>query len=325
MKIFESQSLASLSKALAPYPNLLKIVEAVLVYWPEHESFLLMRFAEAYRETFDVSEEVARLTLATMHEDLQLYVEGYRWICETFVTEDLAFRRTGRYRLSRFEEADAEVYARPEYMTNYLKGIILSQCLWANQAISFSFYIESFLKRIPQSKTHLEIGPGHGLLMHFASRFLPNAELVGWDASESSIAMTDHTLSILGSGRPYRLESRNILEPQNVADAFDSVVMSEVLEHLERPEVALQAVRRLLKDNGLAFFNIPLNSPAPDHIYLWRSTEEVENDIRSNGFTIVASHAVPSTGYDLERARRRSVTINSLIIAKRAAAHTEAF
>jgi len=86
---------------------------------------------------------------------------------------------------------------------------------------------------------------------------------------------------------------------------------------LDRPVAALTSVLQALKPGGLAFFNVPVNSPAPDHIYYWGSPIEVEELVRSVGFTIVDSDVAPTTGYSFERALRRKVTINSLIIAER--------
>lgn len=42
-------------------------------------------------------------------------------------------------------------------------------------------------------------------------------------------------------------------------DFFDLVGAFEVLEHLERPEVALQSVARVVKPGGLFIFSVPMN------------------------------------------------------------------
>lgn len=303
---------------LAAYPCLAEIASEVLATWPEHASFLAARFADPEDPTLPLSEEMSRLVLKLMGFDVPAYCKGYRWMCETFVNEDLFFRRHGCYRLSSFADANQQVYAQQDYMDNYLKGILLSQILWANQARSFQFYVDQFLSKLPVDADYLEVGPGHGLLMYFASQTLVEGTVTGWDASQSSIDMTRKMLETMNVSRPCHLEFGDVQETPSVTDRFDAVVVSEVMEHLERPEAALRTVHKVLNDTGLAFFNVPVNSPAPDHIYLWRSPEEVEDLVRNAGFAIVNHAAVASTGYDLERAKRRKVTINSLIVAKRA-------
>lgn len=219
--------------------------------------------------------------------------------------------------MTSFVDVYREVYSRSDYMSKYLRGLLLSQVLWANQATSFHFYVERFLGRLKPNADYLEIGPGHGLLMYFAARSASIGSITGWDVSESSLAMTSRTLETIGVQKTFTLKLHNILEPPSVSEAYDAIVLSEVLEHLDRPIAALATVFQALKHGGLAFFNVPVNSPAPDHIYYWGSPNEVEELIRSVGFTIVDTDAAPTTGYNLERALRRKVTVNSLIVAAR--------
>jgi 2-polyprenyl-3-methyl-5-hydroxy-6-metoxy-1,4-benzoquinol methylase len=303
--------------ALKNYPDLACISEGVLAAWPEHQSFLAVRFSDPIEPTLPLAEKMANLILRITGDELPKFIAGYRWVCETLVSEDLHFRRTGRYRWSSFEDVYREVYSRDEYMSNYLRGLLLSQVLWANQAAAFHFYVEQFLARLKPEADFLEIGPGHGLLVYFAARSQQIRSITGWDVSDSSLSMTRHTLETIGINRQFTLSLHNILEPASVFQAYDAVVVSEVLEHLDRPEAALDSVLKALRPGGLAFFNVPTNSPAPDHIYLWDSPAAVEDLVRSRGFSIVSSDAAPTTGYDLDRALRRKVNINSLIIAMR--------
>jgi len=307
----------ALAAIMDSHPALARISRAVLEMWPEHAAFLDLRFADGADPALPIAEEMAGLVLRIIGDDMDRFVAGYRWMCEAFVAEDLHFRRTGRYRLSSFDDAYREVYSRADYMSNYLRGILLSQVLWANQATSFQFYVDRFLGRLKPGADYLEIGPGHGLLVYFAARSSNVGSISGWDVSESSLAMTRHTLETIGVERPFTLTLHNILEPPSVSRAFDAVVLSEVMEHLDRPEAAIDSILEALRPGGLAFFNVPVNSPAPDHIYYWGSPAEIEDLVRSRGFAIVDSAAAPTTGYDLGRALRRKVTVNALIVAAR--------
>jgi 2-polyprenyl-3-methyl-5-hydroxy-6-metoxy-1,4-benzoquinol methylase len=309
-------TLPSLSN-LVPFPSLASICADVLDVWPQHRQFLSLRFADPTEPALPITEEMAGLVVQIAGNNLPAFADDYRWTCETLIEEDLYFRRTGGYRWTFFEDAYREVYSRADYMQKYLRGLLLSQVLWANQAASFHFYVKRFLGRLEPNADYLEIGPGHGLLMHFAARSPLISSITGWDVSESSLAMTRHTLETIGVQDTFTLELHNILEPPTVSQAYDAVVVSEVLEHLDRPEAALVTVFQALKPGGLAFLNVPVNSPAPDHIYYWGSPFEVEELVRSVGFSIVDSDAAPTTGYSLERALRRKVTINSLIVAAR--------
>lgn len=299
------------------HPNLARLAAAVLKCWPEHCGFLVQRFADADDPTLPISEEMAGLVLRIAGDDLADHAAAYRWTCEALLAEDLHFRRKGTYRLSTFADAMREVYSRPEFMGRYLRGLLLSQVLWANQAAAFHFYVERFLNRLDSGADFLEIGPGHGLLIHFAAASSRVGAITGWDVSDSSLAMTRHTLDAIGTKRPVTLTTADILDPPSVSAQFDAVVMSEVLEHLDQPQAALDAVFRALRPGGFAYFNVPVNSPAPDHIFCWDGPAAVEDMVRLRGFTIVDSASAPTTGYTLERALRRKVTVNALIVASR--------
>lgn len=302
---------------LGQHPSLAHLCGVVLDEWPEHFQFLQSRFLDLSDPALPITEEMAGLVIRIAGNNLPQFANSYRWTCEALIAEDLYFRRTGAYRRVSFEDVNREVYSRADYMPKYLRGLLLSQVLWANQAASFHFYVERFLGRLKPKADFLEIGPGHGLLMYFAARSKFIGSMTGWDVSESSLAMTRHTLETIGIQTPFKLNLHDILKPPSVSEAYDAIVLSEVLEHLEHPVAALTTVFQALKPGGLAFFNVPVNSPAPDHIYYWGSPIEVEELVRSIGFTIVDADAAATTGYSLERALRRKVTINSLIVAAR--------
>ena len=155
---------------LKPFPSLNSICAAVLDVWPQHQSFLSLRFADPTEPTLPLAEEMAELVVQIAGNDMPAFADSYRWTCEALIAEDLHFRRTGGYRWASFEDANREVYSRADYMQKYLCGLLLSQVLWANQATAFHFYVERFLARLKPGADLLEIGPGHGLLMYFAVR-----------------------------------------------------------------------------------------------------------------------------------------------------------
>jgi 2-polyprenyl-3-methyl-5-hydroxy-6-metoxy-1,4-benzoquinol methylase len=303
--------------SLAAFPSLARICSAVLAVWPEHKKFLDVRFSGLTDDSLSFAEELAGLVVRIAGDDLPKYADSYRWVCANLLEEDLLFRRTGSYRWSSFDDAYREVYSRTDYMSRYLRGLLLSQVLWANQTNAFHFYVQRFLTRLKAGTDYLEVGPGHGLLMYFATRSPHIGSMTGWDVSESSLDMTRATMQAMGASGRFKLELHNILKPPSVIKKYDAVVVSEVLEHLDQPEAALATVFQALKPDGLIFLNVPVNSPAPDHIYNWESPAALEEIVRQAGFELVESDAAPTTGYSLERALRQQVAVNALIIARR--------
>lgn len=297
----------------AHFPRLAEITNVLLQEWPKHEAYLAKSFIDPAGLVF--AEELAAMIARLTEGRLSQACADYRWTCEALVDEEIHFRRTGTYRLSTFAEAEAQVYGRPDFMAPYLNGLLLSQLFWAHHRGVMAHYRDVYLPR--RSGRHLEVGPGHGLLLFMAARSGRFDQVAGWDVSATSLDHTGAALDKLG-GAPVALARHDILGALPASEAFDSIVASEVLEHLEQPEQALATFRALLAPGGQLFVNVPVNSPAPDHIRLFSTPEEVVEIVRQAGFDIIETAFFPLTGYSLEKARKTKTTISCAVTAVRA-------
>lgn len=302
---------------LAGWPALRNLVEAQLAFWPEHEGFLAKRFRDRDTDHLAMAEELAGLILRLHPEELGFLCAGYRWMCDRVMEEELHFRRAGSYRVTTFAEAERAIYANREAMTLYMNGLLVSQVLWSNHTDASAWYRRHFLDAAPAGHDHLEVGPGHGLLLYFAASHPRTGSVTAWDVSATSLAATRHTLDHLGVRRPIGLEKRDVLAGTPPEAIFDSIVISEVLEHLEHPREVLKRLRRCLRPGGRIYVNMPINSPAPDHIFLLRQPEEVMAMLEQAGFAIAEHRFFPAVGYTEERARKAGTTISCLAIGIR--------
>jgi 2-polyprenyl-3-methyl-5-hydroxy-6-metoxy-1,4-benzoquinol methylase len=300
----------SLREAISAHPSLRRLVELQLSVSSEHERFLTQRFAAA---NLDFADRIAALVVR-LAPDLQQLALDYHWLCEEMNKEELYFRRTGEYRLSTFEAANREVYANAEYMRRYMNGVLLSHIFWDNHARVIEYYASSFLPTNRDGYRHLEVGPGHGLLIYLAASDRRCASATGWDVSDTSIAATRTMLSRLGVTRAVELVRQNIFDAVADDQRFDSIVISEVCEHLEDPKAALRQLRARLAPRGRIFVNVPVNSPAPDHIYLLRTPEEAADLVRDAGLEIESVTLFPMTGLTEKQARKLRGTISCVVV-----------
>lgn len=297
------------------YPALAGLVEAVSAAWPEHCGFVGKSFGGEDPEGLNWAEAVAKLITALAGDGLPGVAADYRWTCERLLEEELHFRRSGAYRLATFAAAEREVYADAAFMGRYVNGLLLSHLFWANHRRVLRFYDQRFLPDDGRAFRHLEVGPGHGLLLYLAARRSGCRLAAGWDVSATSARHTRACLDRLGAPAAVAVECRDLLSCGTRPESFDSIVASEVLEHLEHPAEALAALRRLLVPGGRLFVNMPVNSPAPDHIHLLRRPEEVADLVADSGYRILETAFFPATGYTEERARRQEATISCAVIA----------
>jgi 2-polyprenyl-3-methyl-5-hydroxy-6-metoxy-1,4-benzoquinol methylase len=299
------------------FPQLEKLVAHQLAVFPGHEPFLQKRFSAVSRGDLLFAEEIAGKVIQIAGERLDSVCEDYRWLSETVLDEELHFRRTGRYRLSTFEQADKQVYSNSQLMSRYMNGLLASQLWWRNHTEMLEFFRGDFVNRNPRSFTHLEIGPGHGLFLYFAAASPDCQTAEAWDISDASLGNTRQALSSMHIEEKVSLKKVNLFEAPKVQ--FDSIAFSEVLEHLEHPREALDILHGLLADDGRIFVNAPINSPAPDHLYLFETPEELLAMIVEAGFIVESSRMVPCTGATLERARKRKLSISVGAIVRKAA------
>jgi 2-polyprenyl-3-methyl-5-hydroxy-6-metoxy-1,4-benzoquinol methylase len=294
-----------------------RLRERVAARWPEHKPFVDRCVAGCTSAARVTTARNAELIERLAGDDVDRMIDGYRWMCDMVLEEELEFRRLGHYRHSTFEAAAQAVYANTPVMEKYMSGLLLSQVLWPNHVSIFDFYARTYLAALRPGGRHLEIGPGHGLLLFHAAE-LASADVVGWDVSPTSLRHTAACLSRLGAKGQVALEERDLFAPVASDDVgrFGSVVISEVLEHLEAPRAALETVRKVLAPGGRAFVNAPVNSPALDHIYLFGTPEELIEMVRGVGFEVESVHIAPAAGYPETRARKQRLAISVALVAR---------
>lgn len=305
------------------YPALAAMIDRQISVFPQHQSYLKRRFESASSGELSFCEDLCLLILKISGNELPTFLNDYRWLCGVMLEEELFFRRENRYRLSSFAEAERTVYADRAFMTRYMNGVLMTQLWWANHSTVLQYFRDVFLPANKQKYRHLEIGPGHGLFLFLAASAPHAGAIAGWDVSPASVATTRHAMSAMGVTRPFDLSLVNIFEAPDHLDSaifsqqFDSITFSEVLEHLENPAQALAAIAKLLAPSGRAFINAPVNSPAPDHIWLFRSPEEVVDLVKESGLLVEDVLLAPLGGETVEEARAMALTISTIVVAKK--------
>lgn len=297
------------------FPHLVAMMRRQIALFPEHEAYLEKRFRNSDDGELSFCDEIAAAIVRIAQRDADRICSDYRWLTERVIEEELYFRRTGSYRLSSFREAEAEVYANSEYMARYMNGLLASQLWWSNHTAVLRFFRDRFLGALPEDFSHLEIGPGHGLLLAMAAGSPKCAASEGWDVSDASIAKTRAALSSLGVRADVQLRKVDLFAAP--AGSFTALTFSEILEHLERPLEALRILNGLVAPGGYLFVNAPVNSPAPDHIFLFDTPEAIIDLLQKAGFVVEDCLFAPCTGANLERARRQRLSISAAIVARK--------
>ncbi|OVE74919.1 hypothetical protein BVX95_00645 [archaeon D22] len=193
-----------------------------------------------------------------------------------FLKLQIELEKTGQYKYKTFEEIQKNVYENKNVMDNmYLNGLLLSQSFWTNHNQILSFFIDKFSKNNKENGSVLEVPIGTGIFMSEFSNHNQMWKGTGYDLSESSVQYAKKVLKINSPDQDIKVSQKNIFEINN-STKYDRIICGELLEHLEEPEKLLQKLNLLVKNDGKVFLTTAIWAAAIDHIYLFRSVEEVK-------------------------------------------------
>lgn len=205
-------------------------------------------------------------------------MKGLAFHSMEFLKRQIEFAKTGEYKASDYDTVYKEVYSNAAVMAQYLDGLLLTYIAWPNHYRLLNWYRDAYLaKAIPGEC--LEIGPGHGWLALWQLRSNPANRFLGLDISPHSVAYSRGVLAAAGI-EPSRWKVLEQDAQKGIAaheKPFDRVVIAEVIEHLAKPEIIVEAALSRSHKGTLFFITTVVNLEAVDHIYLFRSLREVRD------------------------------------------------
>jgi len=109
----------------------------------------------------------------------------------------------------------------------------------------------NLIRQIEHEKFHsvLEVGCGYGMILQEISKYFDIHQVVGIDNHELTLKMAK---KISPNCTYIVMDAYNLSFPN---DSFDLVVLSDIIEHLEHPELLLKEARRVSK---YSILKIPL-------------------------------------------------------------------
>jgi 2-polyprenyl-3-methyl-5-hydroxy-6-metoxy-1,4-benzoquinol methylase len=219
-------------------------------------------------------------------ESLHRAVEGYEKFCLEIMRLQIDFERTGVYAPQTYSEAEAAVYSNTEYMTGtYLPGLLLAWYLWPHHYRQIQFF-KTFVREMARGGAQLfhDVAPGTGIYSRLALKGAQESVGMGFDISPASCTFTDNHMRAFHLGTRYRICLQNPLE--DTPEPVDWLICVELLEHMEDPMSLLRTLRKMLRPGGKAFIATAINAPNSDHIYLYRTVDEVGVQLRGAGFQV---------------------------------------
>ncbi|MBB6216429.1 2-polyprenyl-3-methyl-5-hydroxy-6-metoxy-1,4-benzoquinol methylase [Anaerosolibacter carboniphilus] len=294
------------------YPEFVSIIELVLKDNPlqrkKISSFLEKQDLSYWTFAEELSNSLNQYFLASGHNKLDV-VKAYNKTCMEILREQIRFKKTGYYLCNSSQIVETEVYSDKDKMRNYIIGLLLSYLFWPNHYAILDFF-QKELNQVDTSRC-LEIGAGHGLFTAQVLKKFNNAEINIIDISNESLQIAKEILCA------FNLPTDNIhfmlqdfLKTGDGIAKFDFIIMGEVLEHVEDAPGFLLKAKELLDKDGKIFMSTCVNSPAIDHIYHFKTIDEIRNLIRSIGLSISDEIVLPVEDIPEEKWEKDLVAIN---------------
>ncbi len=263
---------------------------------------------------FEEAESFAKNYLGFLESQnisMQAAADAYLKLCSDLLDCQFNFAKTGKYQLESAQQALGEVYENDARMKEYMIGLAFSQFLWPTHQEIYQFCSSALRRLREEIRSYLEIGCGHGLFLSRALEVLQKGcriEVV--DISPASIAITRELIQFLHPSQPApSFYLKDMLEME-LTRRYDFIAMGEVLEHVNYPKKLLSKMRELLSDQGRGFVSTCVDCPTIDHVYHFKSIQEIRDMLTESGFRIEDERVLPVENLPMEEIARRRITIN---------------
>lgn len=298
----------------AKYPNLWKVAQEIAKQSLFQKKAVMRQLESGEQRYLSFAEDVTNrmLKIIAPQHDHKYLAETYLWYTKTIKVEELFFSKQGHYRYSDYDEVYEKVYGRDDYMIAYVVGLGMTQVFWPNHWEIIKFFQDEFIPHVKFLKHGAEIGVGHGIFHAELLRGCTSMRSKLLDISPVSLEMTRKMIAASGldASRAEPIQC-DIQKDIPIADgSLEALLMGELIEHIQHGETVMEAMASKMKPAGYCYFSTAANSPAEDHILLFRGVQEIRDFLDRNGWGIVKEHVGTMGNLSVEESERKGYNIN---------------
>lgn len=235
---------------------------------------------------FELSEQICQIGLKMANNDWKTFcinLDNLIEMSKEFLKLQKNLEETGKYLFSTFEEVEKNEYNLNNDELNgpdYLWGLYFSEIFWKIHHNFTNFCLNDFMSNLPSTGKVLEVPSGTGF---FLSEFLkknPEWSGIGVDLADSSIEFSERLFEVNNIPKnSFKILKMDFHEIDS-NERYDRILCGEFLEHLEDPLAALKKLKSLLTKDGKLFVTAAVWAAHIDHIFLYKSSEEVRDHIK---------------------------------------------
>lgn len=275
---------------------------------------------ELFHQSAELFAHNYTLFLENQGIPLESAVNAYLKMCNNMLKSQIYFMKTGKYPIESAKQAFDTVYNEEKEMKSLVIALAISQFLWSTHYKMYQFLIKNINKKKKIINSYLEIGPGHGLFLKDAYKILsnenPDLKMTALDISQTSMDITKSIINHLIGEAKIEYLVMDMLDYEKDTK-YDFISMGEVIEHVNFPNQLLNKFSNLLSDNGHGFISTCVDCPTIDHVYHFKSVNEIQEMIQNNGLTIIDELILPVEDLPMDEIIERKITINYCALVRR--------
>jgi len=265
-----------------------KLYQIIKEKYPNYASQWLRslnEFGKDWEE--EISINISRVFGSEYNEKWEQAVLGYAEFCTEALRAQVFFEKNNRYKASNYSEVVKECYHSSDYMKiRYLPGQYLSHYIWPHHQKMLRHFMRNLLPKIKDDVSlFYEVGVGCGMYSQKSLEKMPKAQGIGYDISDYALEFTLDVVRKHNFGKRYAIKNQDIIS-KPINRKADFVISQEVLEHLEDPQAFIVGLYNATEPKGWGYITAAINASHTDHIYLYRSPEEVQKQIEAAGWKV---------------------------------------
>jgi len=213
--------------------------------------------------------------------------KGYAAFCTDALRAQAFFEKHDHYKASSYDDCLRLCYHSPDYMKlRYLPGQYLSHYIWPHHQRMLQHFVNKLIPIISVDVAlFYEVGVGCGMYSQKTLELMPETRGIGFDISDYALEFTYRVTKAHDLAKRYEIRNQDIMKkvPEEKADL---IISQEVLEHLEDPESFIKSLYLSTRPGGWGYITAAINAAHTDHIYLYRSPDEVRKQIEAAGWEV---------------------------------------
>jgi hypothetical protein len=303
-----------MSNNLDNYPHFTKVAEQIKQKSRFQKKAVDKLIQDADEKFLSFAENLTTRMLNAIGIDkgFEYLAEAYLWYTKSIKIEELFFAKERRYRYSDYKEVYSKVYGDDNYMQEYVVGLGMTQVFWINHYRIFRFFLDKFIPLVTNFRFGAEVGVGHGQFHAELLKNCPQLRSTLLDVSPVSLDMTRRVIKAAGIDEeravPVICDAQKEIPLED--RSLDVLLMGELIEHIQDGRGVMSKMAKKMKRSGYCYFSTAANSPAEDHILLFRDVDEIRQFVRECGWNIVTEHLGTVDRMTVERAEEEGHNIN---------------